>query len=150
MTTIAASKLLMLTMTRKRELLRSKWPEFDLDAAQWDLPAERMKWVSRIACSCRASRHHLSPSARADGLRRVRLPSIFRGSVPMGDVTLNHFFKRIDFGGARLQPHGTRGTAATLLREHGFGRDGVELLLAHSGEERHRGGLQPHGAGGRS
>ncbi len=32
-TTIAATKLL-LTMTRKSELLRSKWPEFDLDAAQ--------------------------------------------------------------------------------------------------------------------
>jgi integrase len=42
-TTIAATKLLMLTMTRKSELLRSKWPEFDLDAAQWDIPAERMK-----------------------------------------------------------------------------------------------------------
>lgn len=31
-TTIAATKLLMLTMTRKSELLRSKWPEFNLDA----------------------------------------------------------------------------------------------------------------------
>ena len=30
-----------------------------------------------------------------------------------------------------FSPHGTRGTAATLLREHGFGRDVVELLLAH-------------------
>ncbi len=59
-------------------------------------------------------------------------PSIFRGSVPMGDVTLNHFFKRIDFGVPDFSPHGTRGTAATLLREHGFGRDVVELLLAHS------------------
>ncbi len=37
-TTIAASKLLMLTMTRKSELLRSTWSEFDLDAAVWDLP----------------------------------------------------------------------------------------------------------------
>ena len=42
-TTIAASKLLMFTMTRKSELLRSKWPEFNLDAAQWDIPAEPMK-----------------------------------------------------------------------------------------------------------
>lgn len=50
----------------------------------------------------------------------------------MGDVTLNHFFKRIDFGMPEFSPHGTRGTAATLLREHGFGRDVVELLLAHS------------------
>jgi integrase len=60
------------------------------------------------------------------------LPSIFRGSVPMGDVTLNHLFKRIDFGVPDFSPHGLRGTAATLLREHGFGRDVVELLLAHS------------------
>jgi integrase len=60
------------------------------------------------------------------------LPSIFRGSVPMGDVTLNHFFKRIDFSVPDFSPHGLRGTAATLLREHGFSRDVVELLLAHS------------------
>ena len=31
-----------------------------------------------------------------------------------------------------FSPHGTRDTAATLLHEHGFGRDVVELLLAHS------------------
>lgn len=42
-TTIAASKLLMLTLARKSELLRSKWAEFDLDAAQRDLPPERKK-----------------------------------------------------------------------------------------------------------
>jgi integrase len=39
---------------------------------------------------------------------------------------------RIDFGVPDFSPHGLRGTAATLLREHGFGRDVVELLLAHS------------------
>jgi integrase len=61
-------------------------------------------------------------------------PSIFRGGVPMGDVTLNHFFKRLDYGVPEFSPHGTRGTAATLLREHGFARDVVELLLAHSEE----------------
>ncbi len=132
-TTIAATKLLMLTMTRKSELLRSKWPEFDLDAAQWDIPAERMK-------AGKPQRVFLSRQA-VEILRQVQewtgrgdyvFPSIFRSSVPMGDVTLNHFFKRIDFGVPEFSPHGTRGTAATLLREHGFGRDVVELLLAHS------------------
>jgi integrase len=44
----------------------------------------------------------------------------------------NHFLKRIDFGVPDFSPHGRRGAAATLLREHGFGRDVVELLLAHS------------------
>jgi integrase len=136
-TTIAATRLLLLllllTMTRKSELLRSKWSEFDLDAAQWGIPLERMKMG-------RAHRVFLSRQA-VDILRQVReltehgayvFPSIFRGSVPTGDVTLNHFFKRMDFSVPDFRPHGTRGTAATLLREHGFGRDVVELLLTHT------------------
>jgi integrase len=132
-TTIAATRLLLFTMTRKSELLRSKWPEFDLDAQQWDIPAERMKmgkphrvFLSRQAVQLLRQVHEIT------GHGEYVFPSIFRGSVPMGDVTLNHFFKRIDFGVADFSPHGTRGTAATLLREHGFGRDVVELLLAHS------------------
>lgn len=132
-TTIAAARLLMLTMTRKTELLRSKWPEFDLDAARWDIPAERMKmgkphrvFLSRQAVGILREVHRLTGSGD------YVFPSIFRGSVPMGDVTLNHLFKRLDFGVPEFSPHGTRGTAATLLREHGFSRDVVEMLLAHS------------------
>jgi integrase len=131
--TIAASKLLLLTMTRKSELLRSKWPEFDLDAAVWDVPANRMKmkkphrvFLSKQAVALLRAQHQLT------GHGDYVFPSIFRGSVPMGDVTLNHFFKRIDFGVPEFSPHGTRSTAATLLREHGFTRDVVELLLAHT------------------
>ena len=135
-TTIAASRLLMLTMTRKSELLRSKWSEFDLDAAVFDLPAERMKMnkphrvflSTQAVAILRQVRKLTGPAEGADG---YVFPSIFRGSVPMGDVTLNHFFKRMDIA-ADFSPHGTRGTAATLLREHGFGRDVVELLLAHA------------------
>ena len=123
----------MLTMARKSELLQSKWPEFDLDAGQWDLSSERMKmgkphrvFLSRQAVAILRQVHELT------GHGECVFPSIFRGSVPMGDVTPNHFFKRIDFGVPDFSPHGTRGIAATLLREHGFGRDMVELLLAHS------------------
>lgn len=133
-TTIAATKLLLLllTMSRKSELLRSKWPEFDLDAAQWDIPAERMKMGKphRVFLS-RQAVEILRQVPGLTGHGEYVFPSIFRGSVPMGDVTSNHFFKRIDFGVRDFCPHGTRGTAATLLREHGFGRDVVELLLAH-------------------
>jgi len=52
--------------------------------------------------------------------------------VPLADATLNHLFKRLDFGVPEFSPHGTRGTAATPLWEHEFGRDAVELLLAHT------------------
>jgi integrase len=88
-TTIAATKLLMLTMTRKSELLRSKCRQFDLDAAQWDLPAERMKmgkphrvFLSRQAVELLRQVHELT------GHGEYVFPSIFRGSVLIGDVTL--------------------------------------------------------------
>jgi integrase len=133
--TIAAAKLLMLTMTRKTELLRSTWGEFDLDAGLWDIPAPRMKnrKVHRVFLSTQAVQilRELLPLT---GQGSYVFPSIFRGSVPMGDATLNHFFKRIDFGVPKFSPHGTRGTAATMLRENGFAREVVELLLSHSEE----------------
>jgi integrase len=132
-TTLAAMKLLMLTMTRKIELLRSTWDEFDLDAGIWNIPGPRMKmkkphrvYLSTQAVSILQIVHAIT------GHGSYVFPSIFRGGVPMGEVTLNHFVKRLDFGVPEFSPHGTRGTAATLLREHGFGRDVVELLLAHA------------------
>nr|WP_246295000.1 integrase arm-type DNA-binding domain-containing protein [Schlegelella koreensis] len=132
-TTIAATRLLVLTMVRKNELLRAQWPEFDLEAAVWNIPAARMKnrkphrvFLSRQAVEILRELQPLT------GHAVYVFPSIYRDTVPMGDVTLNHFFKRMDIGVPDFSPHGTRGTAATLLREHGFGRDVVELLLAHA------------------
>jgi integrase len=131
--TTAAVKLLMYSMCRKAEVLRAKWSEIDTDKAQWDIPPERMK-------SRRPHRVYLSRQAlevlevqRAlTGDLEYVFPSAFRANVPMADATLNHLFKRMDFGVSEFSPHGTRGTAATLLREHGFSRDVVELLLAHT------------------
>ncbi|MFM0202210.1 tyrosine-type recombinase/integrase [Paraburkholderia fungorum] len=131
--TTAATKLLMYSMCRKVEVLRAKWTEIDAEKAQWDIPAERMK-------SRRPHRVYLSRQAleilevqRAlTGRGEYVFASAFRNNVPMADATLNHLFKRLDFGVPEFSPHGTRGTAATLLREHGFSRDVVELLLAHT------------------
>lgn len=132
--TIASTKMLVYSMCRKSEVLRSRWSEFDLDKAVWDLPASRMKMKQ-------AHRVYL-PRQAVELLRLLEsfgrepdayvFPSVLRRSVPLGDATLNHFFKRLDFGVPDFSPHGTRGTGATLLREHGFGRDVVELLLAHT------------------
>jgi integrase len=133
LTTIAATKLLFLTMARKSELLRATWPEFDLTIGLWDIPAGRMKngKAHRVFLSHQATELLLMVQ-QLTGHGAYVFPSIFRASVPMGEVTLNHFFSRIDFGVAGFSPHGTRGTGATLLREHGFALDVVELLLAHN------------------
>lgn len=131
--TVAATRLLMYSMCRKMEVLRAKWQEIDFDKAQWDIPAERMK-------SRRPHRVYLSRQAlevleimqAISGEGEYVFPSPQIASVPLADATLNHFFKRLDFGVPDFSPHGTRGTTATLLREHGFSRDVVELLLAHT------------------
>lgn len=132
--TVACTRLLMLTMVRKSEARLARWREFDLESALWDIPADRMKMR-------KGHRVYLSTQA-VDLLRGVHLltggdpeayvfPSIYRRTVPLGDATINHLFSRMDFGVAGFAPHGLRGTAATILREHGFSRDVVELLLAH-------------------
>lgn len=38
-----AMKLMVLTFVRTRELIGARWEEFDLEAAEWRIPAERMK-----------------------------------------------------------------------------------------------------------
>ncbi|WP_236002393.1 tyrosine-type recombinase/integrase [Paraburkholderia elongata] len=131
--TTAAVKLLMYSMCRKAEVLRAKWSEIDTDKAQWDIPAERMKSrrPHRVYLSTQALELLEVQRALTGDLEYV-FPSAFRANVPMADATLNHLFKRLDFGVPEFCPHGTRGTAATLLREHGFSRDVVELLLAHT------------------
>lgn len=130
-----AAKLLMLTMVRKSELRLAKWEEFDFEEGRWDIPAHRIKmriphrvWLSRQAIELFLYMRKIT------GHLDYVFPTRFIGSQnkPISETSLNHFFKRLDFGVPDFAPHGTRGTAATLLREHGFPKDVVELLLAHT------------------
>ena len=135
--TIAATKMLLFSMCRKCEVLRAKWVEFDFERAWWDVPAERMKMkvAHRVYLSTQAL--ELMGLLKAlGGHSGYVFPSVLCGAVPLADATLNHFFKRLDFGVEGFSPHGTRSTAATLLREHGFSKDVVELLLAHAERSR--------------
>ena len=56
--TVAAMKLLILTGQREREVTDAEWPEFDLDAGLWKIPAARTKKE-------RAHLVHLAPQAVA-------------------------------------------------------------------------------------
>jgi integrase len=134
MITVIAAKLLAYTMLRKSELRLGKWGEVDLAAGIWDVPAERMKmkrphrvYLPRQAVAL------LRDLQKMTGHGEYMFPMRFRGGEgrPMGDATLNHMFGRLDFGVPDFAPHGLRGTAATLLKENGFSRDVIELLLAH-------------------
>ena len=52
--TVHALRMVILTATRPGEVRGARWAEFDLDAALWVIPPERMKMRQSTACPCRA------------------------------------------------------------------------------------------------
>lgn len=129
-----ALQLMALTFVRTSELIGARWSEFDLDAAQWRIPAERMK----------KRRPHIVPlSTQAlEVLRYLREIStgdlLFPGErdrkVPMSNNTILGALYRMGYKG-RMTGHGFRGVASTQLHEMGFRHDYIELQLAHQQED---------------
>ena len=134
--TRAALQLVAQTFVRTSELIEAKWDEFDLKAAEWRIPAERMKMRTP----------HVVPLARQsvdvlrclEELRRIS-PYVFPGERdherPMSNNTLLKALERMGYKG-RMTGHGFRGVASTALHEHGFEHALIELQLAH--QERNR------------
>jgi integrase len=98
--TIAASKMLMYSMCRKSEVLWARWEEFNFEKATWDILKERMKMKQphRVYLSRQAVELLQLLGSFANERHEYVFPSVLRGSLPLADATLNHFFKRIDFG----------------------------------------------------
>jgi integrase len=72
--TTIAMMLVVLTACRKAEVVNGKWDEIDLEAAEWEMPAERMK----------AGRPHWVPLSR----QAVALLKELRAIVPDSSVYL--------------------------------------------------------------
>ncbi len=129
--TIAALKLLPYVFTRPIELRQSKWTEFDLEAADWRIPAERMK----------TRREHLVPLANQSvqllgelqvltGSDDFVFPSLRQGR-PLSENTINAALRTMGYDGRTHVSHGFRSTASTLLHEMQFPSQVIELQLAH-------------------
>jgi integrase len=126
-----AMKLLALTFVRTRELIEAPWSEFNLEAARWDIPAERMKMktphivpLSRQAVEILRSLHHLT----GDG--EFLFPGD-RANKMMSNNCILKALERMGYKG-RMTGHGFRGLASTVLHENGFNHDHIELQLAHT------------------
>lgn len=131
--TIAAARIIALGLCRKNEALRAEWTEFDLEKGIWNIPAERTKmrkphrvFLSRQAVAILEAQYKLTGGGKWAFTTSSKL------AVPISSATMNFFFKRLKDVPTDFTPHGLRGTGATILREHGFRRDVVELLLAHT------------------
>ena len=126
-----AMQLMALSFVRTGELIGARWDEFDLDAAEWRLPAERMKMRTP----------HIVPlsTQAAEVVKtlqelRNRSPLLFPGErdheKPMSNNTILKALERMGFK-HRMTGHGFRGIASTVLHEHGFEHAHIELQLAH-------------------
>jgi hypothetical protein len=126
-----AMQLMALTFVRTGELIGARWEEFDLDAAEWRIPAARMKMKTP----------HIVPlsSQAVDMLRCLHELKglsglLFQGErdheKPMSNGTIFGALRRMGYAG-RMTGHGFRGVASTILHEQGFDHAHIELQLAH-------------------
>lgn len=124
-------KLMALTFVRTGELIAARWSEFALDAAEWRIPAERMKMrtphivpLSKQAVEVLGAIHELR------GLSGLLFPGERDHEKPMSNGTILGALKRMGYAG-RMTGHGFRGLASTILHELGHRHDIIELQLAH-------------------
>jgi integrase len=130
-TTTIAMQLLMLTFVRPVELRAAEWTEFDLEHAEWRIPAERMKMrEEHIVPLSHQAVELLEELKTITGGSRYLFPNYRHPKIYMTATTLNRALERMGYGG-KFSSHGFRATASTMLNEMGYRPDVVERQLAH-------------------
>lgn len=124
-----ALELVILTASRSGEVRLADWSEFDLEAAIWTRPAERMKSGKehRLPLSGRAL--EILQAAKALGTGEGL---VFPGTVagkPLSDMTLSKLVKELGYD---VHVHGFRTSFKTWAQEQtNSPRDVSEAALAH-------------------
>jgi integrase len=127
-----AMKLLAMTFVRTSELIGAKWEEFDLEAARWDIPAERMKMrTPHIVSLSTQALDVLVLLKQLSGNSELLFPGERDPKKPMSNNTILFALKRMGYGGVQTG-HGFRGIASTILHENGWPHEHIELQLAHA------------------
>ncbi|MGY2156568.1 MULTISPECIES: integrase domain-containing protein [Pseudomonas] len=119
------------TMTRPAEAAGTTWAEIDFEKRIWTIPKERMK-------KRRAHPIPLSDPALAlletlqpySGHREHVFPADRNPRTHANSQTANMALKRMGFQD-RLVSHGMRSMASTILNEHGWDPELIEVALAH-------------------
>ena len=119
------------TMTRPSEAATTSWADIDLDKKIWTIPAERMKkrriHVIPLTEHAIALLETIKPYS---GHREYVFPADRDPRDHCNSQTANMALKRMGFEG-RLVSHGMRSIASTILNEHGWESELIEVALAH-------------------
>ena len=127
-----AMKLMALTFVRTSELIGARWEEFDLDAARWDIPANRMKMrTPHIVPLAKQTLEVLGMLRQLSGNSEWVFPGDRNAQQHMSNNTILKGLGRMGYEG-QMTGHGFRGLASTLLHEQGYAHEHIELQLAHT------------------
>jgi len=132
-TTLAALRLAPLVFVRPGELRRAEWLEFDLNAAEWRIPAAKMKMrEEHIVPLAKQAVAILRELRSLTGSRRFAFPSVRTTDRPMSENTVNAALRTMGFDKNTMTGHGFRAMASTRLNELGWSPDVIERQLAHA------------------
>lgn len=128
----AALLLSAMTFVRPFELRSAEWCDIDLVHAEWRIPAEKMKM----------KRDHLVPLS-TQAVQILRDLQVINGKTgyvfPGGDKdgmmsesTVTRALRYMGIPKEVMCAHGFRAMASTVLNEHEWNRDAIEMQLAHA------------------
>ncbi|MFZ5757908.1 MAG: tyrosine-type recombinase/integrase [Pseudomonadota bacterium] len=130
----SALRLAPLVFVRPGELRHAEWSEIDMKAAEWNIPASKMKMrephlvpLSRQAVEILEDLHVIT------GRGKYVFPSNLGGDRPMSENTILAALRNMGFEKTEMSGHGFRAMARTLLDEElGVRVDLIEHQLAHA------------------
>jgi integrase len=142
--TACALKLAPLLFVRPGELRAAQWSEFDMNNAEWRIPATRRKLRKRFKEDPKTPPHIVPLASQAvailkelhlfTGQSEFLFPGVRDRHVPLSDATLNAALARLGYDGATMTTHGFRHMASTLLHELGWAPDVIERQMSHKGQ----------------
>lgn len=136
---VGALRLAPLVFVRPGELRAAEWAEFDLDAAEWRIPAAKMKMDNdHIVPLARQALDILRWLQPLSGLSRYVFPSIRSIKKPLSDGGVNAALRLMGYDADAVTGHGFRATARTIMDEVLEERvDLIEHQLAHKVKDVH-------------
>lgn len=125
-----ALQLPPLVFVRPGELRRAEWSEIHLGAAEWRIPASRMKMrAAHVVPLSRQAIDVLTELQPLTGRRRYGFPSACAADRPMSENTVNAVLRRMGYDKDEMTGHGFRAMASTLLHEQGWPTEAIERQL---------------------
>ena len=132
--TKCALRLAPLFFVRPGELRKAEWSEINLDQAEWNIPASRMKMKEpHLVPLCTQAVEILTSLQALTGKGLYVFPGARSNGRPMSDNAILAALRRMGYAKDEMSGHGFRAMARTILDEIlGVRPDYIEHQLAHA------------------